>query len=92
MTMTLDYPRIVRPTSRRTPFAALVVPIDIKRQYTDHQITDIVAAEFMEDGGKAYVYVEFGDGTYDEWELPFQSNYYWQSWAGWRRSDSGLVE
>ena len=79
----------------RRPFAALVVPIDIKNQITDERIQQITFCSFEQhedDANLCLCYVEFDDGTADEWEVPFQGNYEWQSWWGWKLAYRGQAD
>lgn len=84
---------------------ALTIPIDIKRQYHNDEMDYVVAVTFdsvqeqRKSGDNLFfgdimiVYIEFADGSFDEWELlaiPFDN--YWHEWMGWSRVDSGLAE
>lgn len=73
-------------------FAALTVPLDIKLQYAEERLREIIYVGFEQEENLARVYIEFENETFDEWELPLLPNNGWLGWFGWNLSDSGEIE
>jgi hypothetical protein len=81
--------------TRTIPFAVLPIPIDIRRQYKNDRLLQVVSTDFSVDDifRVAIISIEFCDGSADEWELPERFDFQtYLEWHGWKLSYRGCVE
>ena len=74
------------------PAQAELVPFDVRHQYFIPQWQEVSLTPIETIGGIVYVYIEFNDGTYDEWEIKEIPEMFVNFWKGWRLREYGVVD
>lgn len=74
-------------TQRTIPYPALMIPHDIKAQYTTANLLLVVGVEFWDNpnADTAHIGIDFVDDSYDEWQVPMRLTNSWLDWDGWKK-------